>query len=162
MSVLPRLLVPLALVILAALYLREADTIRPLYDSGPVGPDSVPKLYVGALLLGLVFVVITELRAARSTDGPRVSWADAGVVAAVVAISALYVVLFEPLGFVASTFAYAGSLLMAVSRGRMSILRALGQAAAITAAIYVMFSLVFEVRLPPTPFFDFLFSSGDP
>lgn len=152
MPVAARLLLPIALLALGAFYYVEAGTIRVLYASGPMGPQDFPRLLVMALAVGLVFVVIGDLR--RAAGGTDLTLADLGVVAGVVLICAACVLVFRIVGFVPATFALALALLVAFARGNVRWLRAGIEAGAITLAVYALFALVFEVRLPPTPFLD--------
>lgn len=148
-----RLLVPAALLVFAAFYLREAGNIRVLFDTGPVGPADFPKLLVGALVVAVGFVLIGEWRGRRTPMEPITS-SDLGVVGLVLVIAAAYVALFPQIGFPISTFGLSLALLLTFARGAIDIGTALLYALAITAAVYGLFGVIFDVRLPPTPFLD--------
>jgi len=154
MVAIARLLVPVALLGLGTLYFHEAGTIRVLYDTGPIGPGDFPKALFVALVVAVAFVLVGEFRARGRAEKVVIAPADLAVVGAVLAICAVYVVLFQRIGFLVSTFLLALALLVAFSRGRMGILLAALYAVLITGAVFGLFGLVFNVRLPPTPFLD--------
>ncbi|MEM8852239.1 MAG: tripartite tricarboxylate transporter TctB family protein [Pseudomonadota bacterium] len=156
-----RLLVPAALLVFAAFYLREAGNIRVLFDTGPVGPADFPKLLVIALVVAVGFVVVGEWRGRRAPVEP-ITPGDLGVVGLVLVIAAAYVALFARIGFPLSTFALSLALLVTFARGAIGIASALLYALAITGAVYVLFGFVFDVRLPPTPFLDGVFTPQTP
>lgn len=161
MALLLRLLVPFALAGAGAFYFVQAGAIRSLYSTGPIGPDAVPKLFVAALALALVFVIVAEVRAARG-DGASMDAGGALAVVLVVAACAGYVAIFRLAGFFASTGVFAFALLAIFARGPFSIVMALLQAAAITILVYVLFAILFDVRLPTTPAVGALFGNAAP
>lgn len=161
MTRLTRLLVPAALLVFAAVYFMEAGRIRVLYDTGPVGPQDFPRVLVAALVVGVAIVLFGEWRR-RPGVAAAIAVRDLGVVALLLLCAALYVALFARIGFAVSTFALSLALLPIFARGAIRPRTALVQAFVITAAVYVLFGFVFDVRLPPTPLLDRLAGAGGP
>ena len=69
----------------------------------------------------------------------------------VIVASGVYVALFRPLGFPLSTGLFALVLLAIFARLRMKPLAALLQAAVLTGLVYLLFAVLFDVRLPQGP-----------
>lgn len=153
MTVFARLLVPLLLAVFGVVYYLQAGAIRSQYSQGPIGPGDVPKMYVVALGVALVFVVVTDLRRPR-VEGAPLDWGGLLAALAVVAASALYIALFRPLGYLLATAIYSLILLAIFARLKMRPLRMLAQTAGLVAAVYLLFGVLFDVRLPEGTLFE--------
>ncbi len=163
MSVLLRLVLPLCLAGFGVVYFLQAGTIRSLYSQGPVGPGDVPRWYAVALGITLAAAVVGDLRRKRTTTTPF-DWGGLLAAALVIAASAVYVALFRPLGYLVATAVYAVILLAIFSRLNMGILSTALQTAALVAAVYLLFEVAFDVRLPEGTVLEGLLSpaSGAP
>lgn len=153
MTIFVRVVVPVLLIAFAATYYMEAGTIEVRFADGPVGPPDFPKVLAVALVAAVAVVVVTEWRSGGNA-APRVAMRDLGVVALVLSAAAIYVAVFAAAGFAVSTLLLSAALLAIFSRGAMGAPAILLQALAITAAVYLLFAVVFDVRLPPPPFLD--------
>ncbi len=138
--------ITLALVALLALFLvgrLEVGTLtRP-------GPGFFPLVLAAALLLVSVALLVTR-RAPRSSapeDAPGRGSPRPGALLATVVALALYVALFERLGFVLATAGLLAFLFVAVARYRWPL--ALGAAVVIAFATRLVFDRWLQVRLPP-------------
>lgn len=161
MSVLLRLVLPLCLAAFGVVYFLQAGTIRSLYSQGPVGPGDVPKWYAVALGIALLAVLAGDLRRKR-TEAASFDWAGLLAAALVIAASAVYVALFRPLGYLVATAVYAVILLAVFSRLRMGAFAILLQTAALMAAVYLLFEVAFDVRLPEGTVLESLLSPASP
>jgi putative tricarboxylic transport membrane protein len=161
MSVLLRLALPLCLAAFGVVYFLQAGTIRSLYSQGPVGPGDVPKWYAVALGIALAAAVAGDLRRERAEAAPF-DWGGLVAAALVIAASAVYVALFRPLGYLVATAVYALILLAIFSRLKMGVLATVLQTAALVAAVYLLFEVAFDVRLPEGAVFESLLSPDGP
>ena len=153
MSILLRLVVPLCLAAFGVVYFLQAGTIRSLYSQGPVGPEDVPKWYAVALGIALAAAVVGDLRRKRTEAAP-IDWGGLLSAVLVIAASAVYVALFRPFGYLAATAVYAVILLAVFSRLKMGLLATILQTAALIAAVYLLFEVAFDVRLPKGTVFE--------
>lgn len=153
MTVFARLIVPLLLAVFGVIYYLQAGAIRSLYSQGPTGPGDVPRMYVVGLAVALAFVVVTDLRRPRA-EGAPLGWRGLFAALLVVAASALYIALFRPLGYLLATAIYSLVLLAIFSRLKMGLLRMFAQTAGLVAAVYLLFGVLFDVRLPEGTVFE--------
>ncbi len=161
MSVLLRLFVPLCLAAFGVVYFLQAGAIRSLYSQGPVGPGDVPKWYAVALGIALAAAVAGDLRRKR-TEPATVDRGGLLSAALVIAASAVYVALFRPFGYLLATAVYAVILLAVFSRLKMGVLATVLQTVALVAAVYILFEVAFDVRLPNGTVFESLLSPTSP
>jgi putative tricarboxylic transport membrane protein len=137
-----------ALVLVALVALLSAMRLEPGTVTQP-GPGFFPAALATALLL----VSLALLGAAKAPGGaepadafttmPPRPWALIATVGAL----AVYVALFERLGFVLATAALLAFLVAAVARYRLPV--ALGAAVAVALAARLVFDRWLQVRLPP-------------
>jgi len=115
----------------------------PYWDRYAPGPGFLP-VWIGAILAGLVMVLILRGEAAAPAEGG--SWRKPALIAASLAICVLAV---EWLGFVVGVGAYLAFLLLYVER----LPPRLGGAVTVgaTLAIYAVFDLWLRVPLPRGP-----------
>jgi putative tricarboxylic transport membrane protein len=161
MSVLLRLVLPLCLAAFGVVYFLQAGTIHSLYSQGPVGPGDVPKWYAVALGIAVAAAVAGDLRRKRTEAAP-IDWGGLLAAALVIAASGVYVALFRPLGYLAATAVYAVILLAVFSRLKMGLFSTILQTAALVAAVYLLFEVAFNVRLPEGAVFESLLSPPGP
>jgi putative tricarboxylic transport membrane protein len=161
MSVLLRLVLPLCLAAFGVVYFLQAGTIRSLYEQGPVGPGDVPRWYAVALGIALAFAAAGDLRRKRAEAAPF-DWGGLLAAALVIAASAVYIALFRPLGYLVATAVYAVILLAVFSRLKMGVLATVLQTAALVAAVYLLFEVAFDVRLPEGTVFETLLAPPSP
>ena len=119
---------------------------RSSYGSA-VGPNIFPT-GLGAILVLLSVIVITQARrypAATERKGTR----NTKRFALVLSSTFIYILLFEPLGYVISTFLYLVFVFQVMERKRL--LLAILIAALFSLAVYTVYVIVLQGVLPPFP-----------
>lgn len=139
-------------VLLAALYFFAIGQI-PTRDIGdPLGPKAIPRilgvvllLSVGMLALEMVFA--KKNSGAKQDDATPEDWGHSWVVGAIVALTILYFLVFELLGYAISTSIYLLILTSCFNRGRgtMNVLTSV----LFSFASYLMFTKLFGAQLAP-------------
>ncbi|RCK35523.1 hypothetical protein TH9_02190 [Thalassospira xiamenensis] len=148
------LILPLFLLIITTVYLATALQITPQFDEGLVGPSFVPVLASILMYVALGFVFRDILRAPAPTDdsaGDEVTDEDKPSLAAAIKIvlaTAIYIAAFKTLGYPLSTFLYVYALLFFFRLENTGQIRRIAYSAIITAVFYVLFVVIFQVRLP--------------
>jgi putative tricarboxylic transport membrane protein len=125
-----KLIVACALVFAAGYaFMTEQVTVLPFGD--PLGPRAFPRILTIALLISVVLLISetffskAEKKAepasapAAAGDAPQNGRDTRWVVAATIAVTALYFFLFEPLGFVISSSAYLLAMTMYFNPGKI-------------------------------------------
>lgn len=142
--------------VLAGVYFWATAQIPSLELGDPLGPKAFPRMLGVGLLLGAAMLLVEIM---RNTAKARLS-AEQGIkstepkwdrhhwlVVAIAVWTAIYIVIFEPLGFIISTMVYLLALTAYFNRGRwlMNVLTSV-----LFAAIsYFMFTKLLGVNLPP-------------
>lgn len=148
------LILPIFLLIITTVYLATALQITPQFDEGLVGPSFVPVLASILMYVALGFVFRDILRAPAPTDdaaSDEVKEEDKPSLAAAIKIvlaTAIYIAAFKTLGYPLSTFLYVYALLFFVRLENTGQIRRIAYSAIITAVFYVLFAVIFQVRLP--------------
>jgi len=110
--------------LLAGVYFWGTAQIPSLELGDPLGPKAFPRMLGVGLLIGAAMLLVEILRdrkkaMAGGEDAGALKWeAHNWVVVAVVAWTALYIVLFEPLGYMLATLLYLLGLTGYFNRGR--------------------------------------------
>lgn len=140
------LLVPLCLLVATSVYFAAAFRISTGFSQGLVDAGFVPKIVAIAMYVALAFVIRDALKARRTKGGSSdgLHFADP---LKIVLLTAVYVAVFRPLGYVLSTLAYV-YLLFYVFRFDDSQPKRIAYAVGITAVFYLLFAQLFGVRLP--------------
>jgi hypothetical protein len=115
----------------------------PLGSMAMPGAGLMPKLVTSLML---AFGVIVLLRAGESPPLAQVSWADLPHAVRVIAVTAVGVALYEPLGFLATMSLLLFSLVFIVER--KPILPALAFSVGVTVFAYVLFGTLLKSPLP--------------
>ncbi|MEY4600266.1 MAG: small permease component of tripartite tricarboxylate transporter [Pseudomonadota bacterium] len=143
-------------VVLAGVYFWATAQIPTLELGDPLGPKAFPRMLGVGLLLGAVMLLVEIIRnsakARLSADKGEVSdepkWdKHHWLVVAIAVWTAVYIIAFEPLGFILSTASYLLALTVAFNRKRwlMNMLTSV-----LFAVIsYFMFTKLLGVNLPP-------------
>jgi hypothetical protein len=140
-----------ALALVALLTLWQSARLDVGSVSRP-GPGLFPLVLAAALLtvsMALLAGAWRALRRQRSEDGPPATpgaSARPGVLLATLLAFAVYVVVFERLGFLLATGGFLAFLLGPIARYRWPV--ALGAAVGATLATHVLFDVWLQVRLP--------------
>ncbi|WOI12354.1 tripartite tricarboxylate transporter TctB family protein [Thalassospira lucentensis] len=148
------LILPIFLLIITTVYLATALQITPQFDEGLVGPSFVPVLASILMYVALGFVFRDILRAPAPTEdaaGDEVKEEDKPSLAAAIKIvlaTAIYITVFKTLGYPLSTFLYVYALLFFFRLENTGQIRRIAYSAIITAVFYVLFAVIFQVRLP--------------
>lgn len=136
--------------VLAGVYFWATSKIPSLELGDPLGPKAFPNMLGAGLLIGaamLLAEIIRGRRNAAASDGKSSKLeAHHGVVAAVAAGTAAYIVAFEPLGYVISTAAYLLVLTHFFNKGRHLMNALTGVLFALFS--YLLFTKALGVNLP--------------
>lgn len=148
------LILPLFLLIITTIYLATALQITPQFDEGLVGPSFVPILASLLMYLALFFV----FRDALKTPTPAVEAAEGGDEAQekpslaapikIVFATGLYIAVFKTVGYPIATFLYVYALLYLFKLENAGQVRRIIYSVIITGVFYVLFAVIFQVRLP--------------
>lgn len=134
-------------IILAAVYFWATAQIPSLEIGDPLGPKAFPRLLGIGLIITAVLLAMEMWKARYEQRPPPDQQAKVTylVVGAVAVWTALYFVLFEPLGFVIATTAYLLGLTNYFNRGKW--LANVLTSVLFTVGIYFMFTKALEVNL---------------
>jgi putative tricarboxylic transport membrane protein len=138
------------IVVLAAVYFYATAQIPSLEIGDPLGPKAFPRLLGVALLVtgGILLMEMLGARADKTQETVRSAAVDRGVImviAAVVVWTAVYFVLFEPLGYVIASTIYLIALTVYFNPGRWVM--NVTTSALFTIISYLMFSKLLGVTL---------------
>ena len=153
----------IATLALAGLYLYATAQIKTVPIGDPLGPRVYPALLGGGLIIAALMMVLEQRRAAPA---PIVTSADAApadcpaaepapsilpsrAVMGAIAWTALFFILFEPLGYLIGGTLYLFGLVFVFNPGRHKTNAAV--ALLFTAATYLLFNELLGVSLPPGP-----------
>lgn len=136
--------------VLAAVYAVMTEQVTTLPFGDPLGPKAFPRILTVVLILAVVLLLM-EMRAKRKAApaSPAVAAAPGNrrVIAGAIGLTALYLVLFEPIGFVLSSSAYLYAMTTFFNPGQrvanalVSLLLPLG--------CYLVFNHLLGVQLAP-------------
>lgn len=142
--------------VLAGIYFWATSLIPSLELGDPLGPKAFPRMLGVGLLLGAAMLLAEIIRGRRNDRQAGTPDGEAGkakweshhwIVVSVAVWTAVYIVLFERLGFILSTAIYLLALTAYFNRGRwlMNVLTSV-----LFATIsYFMFTKLLGVNLPP-------------
>lgn len=146
------LVFPICLFVATSIYLAASFEISTAFDSGFVNSAFVPRVVAAVMYVALIFVLRDALRSRRSgaaeADDPEAGGADWTAPAKIVALTALYIAAFRPLGYAIATLIYVYALFYFLGFDEKSQPKRILYAVAITAIFYVLFDAIFNVRLP--------------
>ena len=112
-----------------------------------VGPNIFPT-GLGTILVLLSVIVITQARRVQPSAENK-EQRNYKRFALVLSSTFLYILLFEPLGYVISTFLYLGFVFQVMERKKL--LFSVLIAAFFSFAVYYLYVVVFQGTLPPFP-----------
>ena len=141
-----RILLPVVLLVVTTTYLLGALGITSPYQDAGVGPSFFPILLACVMYPAIAVVLLDGVRAVRA--GHEAEPHRLKDPAKVAALTALYVVLFRPLGYFAATTLYALGLFFVFDLGTRNPAKRALVALAIAFAGYLLFRQAFGVRLP--------------
>lgn len=150
-----RLLLAVVSVVIAAIYYYNATLIRVPLMGDPIGPKTFPTILSGAMVLTAIMLVFEHVRL-RATAAPRqkgepdteevrIEW----IAIAAVALFALYLVLFRPLGFILASALFLVIFLAITNRGKWVLNAAI--AIGLPVLFYILLGKIFGARLPQGP-----------
>ncbi|PKL07290.1 MAG: tripartite tricarboxylate transporter TctB family protein [Spirochaetae bacterium HGW-Spirochaetae-9] len=129
---------------------------RSSYGSN-VGPAVFPTL-LGIILIGLSIIVISKAIAYKGTE-KVIANLNYRRLAALIGAIAVYIVIFEPLGYVISTFIFLSFVFQLMERKKL--LKSLLISAIFSSVVYVTYVVLLQGNLPPFPeFLTNLFARG--
>lgn len=144
--------VPVALMIVTTIYVVETFSIKAqVLGDGIVGPRTVPLLAAFGMYVSLAFVLVSELRKARVAAGGEGVQFDLVRPALVIVATAAYIVVFRPFGYMIATTGYVAALFLIFGYQTRRPLWFVVYLAGLVLGGYVLFAMVFGVRLPPLP-----------
>lgn len=135
-------LAAIVIFVVAVQYVRIARTYHGITVADVVGPSAYPILIGGLMAL---LAVALFIKGGTRTEGERF-WARHGRPLLLLASIFAYIMLLEPLGFIASTFVY-----LTVSHlwlGERTWTRAVAIGLAITLGLWFVFDRTLDLRLP--------------
>ncbi|WP_027135625.1 tripartite tricarboxylate transporter TctB family protein [Geminicoccus roseus] len=129
---------------LTTVYLAASFWIRPQFSEGFAGPRFLPTIAALLVYAALGFQTFATWRSRRATalEGSLKQ------PAIVVAVTALYILVFGLLGYLLSTFAYVLALFAVFGFEKDRTLWRIGYAVLVTALFYALFAGAFGIRLP--------------
>lgn len=108
--------------LIAGVYFWATSKIPSLELGDPLGPKAFPRMLGVGLLIAaamLLAEILRERKNANAADAQAVKWERKDwVVVAVAAWTALYIALFEPLGYMLATLIFLAGLTGYFNRGR--------------------------------------------
>ncbi|HET6373026.1 MAG TPA: tripartite tricarboxylate transporter TctB family protein [Candidatus Polarisedimenticolia bacterium] len=122
--------------------------LPPATVQDPVGPRGFPGL-LGLIVLACgVALAVTRPASTEANVEPRGALAPRSALGAI-GLTALYLAVLEPAGYLLATPPYLAALLLAQGRvtRRAFVLTALG----VPAVLYLLFAVLMRVPLPPGP-----------
>jgi putative tricarboxylic transport membrane protein len=143
--------VALVVIAVAAWYYWQA-TFLPTRSVDPLGPAAYPKmLAVVVILFGLLHIIVSYFRRNRLGGDEDALQGRAKLmgnirIASVVAATAVYLLVMEPLGYIISTFAYIMALPALV--GERSVRGIAISAVLVSVLMFVLFVVVLKVLVP--------------
>jgi putative tricarboxylic transport membrane protein len=147
-------------VLLGAVYTAQAWNLPRATVGVPMGPILFPLILgVGMTVLGAMLIVQEHLRLKRPASAGKTAVSFKLTVfgksiAIVTGFCVLYVMLFEFLGYVLSTFLFLGAVLLLFNgKGRWKI--SLIVATCFSVGVYVLFGSVLSIQLPRMPLLGF-------
>lgn len=124
----------------------------------PNAPKIYPLIIAAGMILISLWLLVKELakqKAGKSTAKATFKLTTEGkLVAFVSVLCVLYAIAFEKLGYIISSVIFIEALMLYISKGKKMI-TATVVAVCFPVVIYVLFSKVLSISLPPTPFLDF-------
>jgi putative tricarboxylic transport membrane protein len=145
----------IAVIVVAAIYLHADYGLRAANLGDPLGPKAFPALVGGGLVLSALLLLLETWKKRRALPESRAEPrrpVDKHVVLSLVAMvvwAGVYYYFFEILGYLIATPLFLFGLLSFFNKGRYltNVLVALG----FTAVVYLLFSILLGVPLPPGP-----------
>jgi putative tricarboxylic transport membrane protein len=150
------LVFPLCLLVVTSVYLAASFDVSTAFDTGFVNSAFGPRVVAVVMYLALLFVLRDALRSRRARAAEAAGADAAGAEAQgewagplqIVALTAVYIAAFRPLGYAISTLIYVYVLFYLFRFDEKSQLKRILYTVAVTAIFYVLFDAIFNVRLP--------------
>lgn len=142
-------------IILGIAYGAQALALPRATIGDPMAPIYFPMgLSVLLIILGAM-LVLQEMKKGKIFDinkikGTKLSYTGK-LIAYVCAVSVLYALLFERIGFVFSTFLFMEAILLAINGKKQWVTNTI-VSACFSIGIYIVFAKLFGISLPITPF----------
>jgi putative tricarboxylic transport membrane protein len=131
----------------------HSGTMTTELTSGNIGPEVLPQLLAGALVITATLNLVTVLRipsTGRKSAGESGQGGGYNTFLILVGLLLAYVLLLEPLGYVISTFLFLLAAFQTMERGKL--LKSAAIAAAFAGGVYVLYVQIALGSLPPLPF----------
>jgi putative tricarboxylic transport membrane protein len=157
-----------AFMVVGAIIIWQATSIRIGMMRDPIGPRTAFYLCGGVLVLGGAITILTHWRAMRAgrgnvaemegtpdTEGHPASF---GRAAALIGLCFLYAIAFSPLGYLLATPLFIVAALATLGQRRW--MSNLIVAVVFTLASYVVFARILNVRMPHGPLTELFRSLG--
>lgn len=138
--------VPIGLAIFTTLYLWQAFYVRSSFGGGQlVGPKFLP-IVAALMMYGAIATIV--IRQIRDKSDARFNLQGMARPAKVVLVTLLYVAAFPFIGYALSTFPYVLVLYFIFEFEAKRPIRRIGFAALTTAVFYLLYAVIFGIRLP--------------
>lgn len=142
------MVLPLLLLVVTTVYLAAAFQVSSPFSTALVDASFVPKLVAMLMYVALLAVLRDALRRRRGGDAAGGDASDLAAPAKVVALTAVYVAAFQPLGYALATVPYVFLLFHVFRFEGRGLLGRLAYAVVITAVFHGLFAGIFNIRLP--------------
>jgi putative tricarboxylic transport membrane protein len=142
-------------IVVAAIYLYLDANLPSTRIGDPLGPKAFPALVGGGLILAALLLLFETRKKRRAAGGAKVEPRSvdekhvALLLGGMVAWTALYYFWFERLGYLIATPLFVLGLLSYFNRRRHAV--NLAVAAGFTIVVYLLFTTLLGVPLPPGP-----------
>ena len=138
-------MLPISFLILTTIYLAEAFRLRSqMSESFWAGPKAMPVMASLLMYALLLVVLVRQFRASAAAPS------EGSIVRPLLVTLAtgFYILVFEPLGYGLSTLLYVISLFVIFDFKRRQPVSFAVHALGVTAIFYVLYAVLFGVRLP--------------
>lgn len=140
-----RIVLPVVLLVATTVYLIGSFRIAAPYEDQGVGAGFFPIVLSVVMYGALLFVLWQGLKEARGAPLERLRLVPP---IKVLLLTALYIALFQPVGYFIATTLYVYALFFVFDFGSRSHVKRLAAAIAIAIAFFLLFETAFQVRLP--------------
>jgi putative tricarboxylic transport membrane protein len=124
----------------------------------PWEPKVYPLIISAGMILVSIFLMAAELKKQKAGKAEAKAEFKMGsegkIVAFVSVLSILYMLAFERLGYIISTFLFIEAIMLYISKGKKMLVPTL-IAAFFAVGVYFLFGKVLAITLPATPFLNF-------
>jgi putative tricarboxylic transport membrane protein len=142
---------------LGLVYGLGAALLPPAAFGDPNAPKVYPLIIAGLLVVFSIVLLVVELgkqKEGKAEKKVQFKLENEGKLVTFVTVCCVaYALIFEPIGYVVSTFLFLEAIMVFISKGKKMLMPTIC-ALAFAVGVYLLFNNVFGVTLPPMPFLD--------